>query len=346
MWPEGNGVVNWSIPSLDLVIDEMSQAAEARRRISELARRLGFDETSAGRVAIVVSEIATNLVKHAGEGRVIASRLEQDGCVGIEVLALDTGPGIADLRRSLTDGFSTSGSSGTGLGAIRRLSSSFDVYSLPETGSVLVSRLWRGRPGDEPRPAWLEVGAVNLPKPGEELSGDGWAFLRNGSTCTIMVSDGLGHGIMAHEASDAALQVFNSHGLEPTEDVLQAMHVALHGTRGAAVGIARLDLDRRMVDFSGVGNVAGTIVTRESSRNTVSLNGIIGHSVRQFRKFEYAWPEGALLVLHSDGLGTRWRMESYPGLISRHPSVIAGVLWRDHRRGNDDSTVVVARETR
>ncbi|HXV98019.1 MAG TPA: SpoIIE family protein phosphatase, partial [Anaerolineae bacterium] len=280
-------------------------------------------------------------------GWLLVRALEQDHLVGLEILALDQGPGITNIGASLRDGYSTAGSPGTGLGAIVRLSAFFDIYSQPGKGTALLTRLWAKNEKQSSKatlPAEpLEIGAVCLAQAGEDVSGDSWAVQQGVSRCVIMVADGLGHGLEAAKASNAAVGLLSiSAALDPLA-LIQAAHDALHSTRGAAVAVVELDLERSLVKFAGVGNIAGTIFTADTSRHLASYNGTVGHEMRKIQEFTYSWSTDALLVLHSDGLGTHWDLNAYPGLASRHPSLIAGVLYRDFNRGRDDVTVLVAK---
>ena len=103
-----------------LAVAERSRVAEARRLASIAAAERGFAAGDIGRVAIVATELATNLVKHAGGGDIFITPFDDCEGRGLELLALDKGPGISDLQRALSDGYSTTGSAGTGLGAVRR----------------------------------------------------------------------------------------------------------------------------------------------------------------------------------------------------------------------------------
>jgi len=330
-----------------LPVTEASQAADARRTAVALARELGFDETEAGKVALVVTEAGSNLVKHGRGGELIVRPLDDPHAGGIEILALDRGPGMADVERSLEDGQSTAGSPGTGLGAIRRLSGLFDLYSAPGAGTVLLARLWRRPPPGRQNPSGLAIGAVSVARPGETACGDAWAVRLSAAGAVLLVADGLGHGLAAAEAAEMAVKTFDTTPpLEP-RPMLETIHGALRSTRGAAVGVAALDVGGRVVRFAGVGNIAGVILQDGGrSRNVVSHNGTVGHQVRRVQEFQYPWPADAVVVLYSDGLSTHWSLDAYPGLVRRHPALIAGVLYRDFRRGRDDVTVVVARESR
>jgi anti-sigma regulatory factor (Ser/Thr protein kinase) len=321
-------------------VTETSHVGEARRRGAALAQRLGFDETGAGKAAIVVTEAATNLVKHGTQGELHLRPLERDGVGGLEVLALDRGPGMADLGRCLRDGFSTAGTSGTGLGAIARLSDFFDIHTAPQVGTALLARLWAWPvPGGEP-----EVGAAHVAKPGEPVCGDGWAVEHLPGRVGVLVADGLGHGPIAADAAAQAVRVFRASFTLGPAAALRAMHDALRSTRGAAAAIADLDFAAGTLHYAGVGNISGTVLSGGASRSAVSHNGTLGHEARKFQEFAYDFPRDATLVMHSDGLTSHWNLDRYPGLLTRHPALLAGVLCRDFKRGRDDVTVVAVRE--
>jgi anti-sigma regulatory factor (Ser/Thr protein kinase) len=335
-----------SRPSLVITVDEPSKAGEARRRASELAAGLGFDDERRGRVALVVTEAVSNLIKHAGGGELVVQGW-REGAEGsrLEVLALDRGPGMTDVSRCLTDGYSTVGSLGHGLGAMARMADDFGIYSAPELGTAV----WAGfrmepRPGTSGGPI-LDAGVVSLATPGEDVCGDDWVMLDRGGRAFLLVVDGLGHGTPAAQAAAAAVEVFRTCASEEPGEIIAAIHATLHATRGAALAIARVNPVQGTVHFAGVGNVAGVILDASTGRsqNMVSLNGTAGLAVRKIQHFEYAWTEESLLILHSDGLGSRWDLDRYPGLSREVPGLLAGVLYRDHRRGRDDVTVAVAR---
>lgn len=328
-----------------LSVTDPSGAGEVRRRVVALAQALGFGETDAGRAALAATEAATNLAKHAtGGGVVIVRPCGRGPARGVELLAVDRGPGVRNVADALRDGFSTAGSPGTGLGALSRLSDEFDLFSTPAQGTVLLSRVWAADPG--PADVAMSVGAVNVAKPGETVCGDAWSSAHGPARCWLVCADGLGHGPDAAAASVAATRVFDQHAEEGPERVLARMHDALRPTRGAAVSVAEVDLSARMVRYAGVGNISATLLAPGESRSLVSHNGIVGHEMRKVQLFEYPLPPGGVLVMHSDGVSARWSLDKYPGLMMRDPAVIAAVLYRDHCRGRDDATVVVAREVR
>lgn len=331
--------------SVWLPISDSSQVPGARRAATDLSRRAGFPDTQTDKAGLIATELGSNLVKHGGGGEMylqtIGGAIRPDV---LEIMTLDKGRGIANTVQSLSDGYSTAGSAGTGLGAIRRLSDAFDLYSQPGRGTVVLSRLFSVLSPPVSRLKTLEVGAITKPKHGEAVCGDHWSATIEGGQWQFLVADGLGHGPLASEAAMQAARLFKTTCSRKLPDLLAAVHDALRSTRGAAVAIATVDLSGGLVKFAGVGNIAGAVVSAAGTKNMVSLNGTAGVEMRKVTEFTYQWPDDALLVLHSDGLISHWNMDQYPGLYQRHPTLIAAVLYRDYDRGRDDVTVVVAKQ--
>jgi anti-sigma regulatory factor (Ser/Thr protein kinase) len=338
------------ISSLDalpvlLPVDDRSQVGEVRRTAVGMARQLGLDEEDQGRVALVLTEALNNTVNHGGGGQVVLRPISNSR-PGVEALIIDKGPGIRNVELALRDGYSTAGTPGTGLGAVARVADGFDIYSVAGQGTALLARVYaRGGVADRSRyiPS-METGTVCLPRSGETACGDAWALKRTAERVILIVADGLGHGPDAAAASMEAIRVFRkSLSLAPA-DIVAEIHGALRSTRGAAVAVAALDPSRKEIRYAGVGNIAGSIVSATGTRSMVSHNGTAGHEVRKIQQFQYDWPAGALVIMQSDGLQTHWRIDRYPGLVTRDPALIAGVLYRDFTRGRDDVTVLAVRE--
>jgi anti-sigma regulatory factor (Ser/Thr protein kinase) len=323
--------------NLKVSIQDRSQIAEARRIILEMAEYLGFKENQTSKIAIVATELATNLFKHAKSGQILVQIIEEKGTpVGIDLIALDNGPGIRNLPEAMRDGYSTYGSSGTGLGAINRLSVQFDIYSQPNQGSAILARYWLNEKSiDE-----SSVAVVNLPKADEKVSGDGWSYSFNDSTKTFLVVDGLGHGVLAAEASRRAVQIFQQNSQEVPASILEAIHDGLRSTRGAAAAITQVDLSKKIIHYAGVGNINSAIITSSTSRRMVSHNGTLGHEIRRLNEFTYDLPDDGGLLMHSDGLGSQWDFRKYPGLLSHHPQIVNSILYRDFHKDRDDVTVL------
>jgi anti-sigma regulatory factor (Ser/Thr protein kinase) len=328
--------------TLAISVVDASAVGHARRCAVALAEKLGFGETQCGELALIVTEAGTNLLQHAGSGELLIRALAKD-VAGVELIALDKGPGMADLARCLQDGYSTGGSRGVGLGSIVRLADHFDIFTREGGGTALVAACLAA-PRPPPAAQLTEHGALCIAYPGEDAVGDGWSLEdRGGQTCVLMV-DGLGHGPQASEAALAAIRQFEERSTNEPGPVLEAIHRALKGTRGAAGAVATIDWPARLLRFAGIGNIAGNLLADRGSRGMSSHNGILGQDHPRFQEFHYPWPDDGLLVLHSDGVSTRWNLGSYPGLVVKTPSLIAGVLYRDFLR-RDDATVLVLRES-
>lgn len=331
-------------PSVLVAITDLSQVPGARRTAADTARHAGFSDTQGEKAALIATELGTNLVKHAAGGEMHLQVTRAAGVDVLEIMTLDKGPGIANPLQCLGDGYSTAGSAGNGLGAIRRLSDNFDLYSQPGHGTVVLSRLFSAQSRSLAGMKTVELGSVRRPQKGEEVCGDHWSVSTHQGQWQFLVADGLGHGPLAYEAAMQAARLFRTTRSRSLPDLLEVIHAGLRSTRGAAVAIAHVDLGQQLIRFAGVGNIGGTVVSDGRVRNMVSLNGTAGVEIRKVAEFSYPWPDQALLVLHSDGLASHWDIASYPGLYQRHPTVIAGVLYRDHERGRDDVTVLVAKQ--
>jgi anti-sigma regulatory factor (Ser/Thr protein kinase) len=324
-----------------LAVTESSEIAQARRAVAALAVRQGFSEEDAGRATLVAMEICSNIVKHGDGGELIAQPLEHTERRGIGLIGLDKGPGIEDIAKSLRDGFSTGGSPGTGLGAINRTSQLFDMYSQPGHGTAVVAQLWAE--GRAPSGATLEIGAVVVPKPGEIECGDSWCYVERDGGVLVMGVDGLGHGLGASQAANMACDVFMTEKNRGPGAILERIHANLRTTRGAAIIVIDIDWDRHQLTAAGVGNMVAAIVEANSAKRVPSYNGIVGHARPRIRELSYPISPAATLIFHSDGLHTTWQPERYPGLMQRPCATIAGVLYRDCKRGRDDSLIVALR---
>lgn len=327
--------------SLSLKLGDASRVGEARRLAMTLGTRAGLGESEMENLRIAVTEIASNTVNHGGGGELLLRLLEEDGRRGVEALFLDAGRGMANVAECLRDGYSTAGTMGTGLGAARRLVHEFDLHSVPEAGTAVVLREWKGGPAAGGR---VTVAGVCLPVSGESECGDAWAALSSATRTLVLVADGLGHGSSAAAAANLAVSLFRANAARSGAEILSLLHLGLRPTRGAAVAIADIDTARGTVSYAGIGNIAGRLLTASGFRSMISHNGIVGHQARPAQAFSYPWTSDTTLVMHSDGLKNQWKHEAYAGILRRDPALLAGVLYRDFARERDDSSVIVCRQ--
>ena len=312
------------------VIDESSKVGEARRAAQTLAN-FEFNAEVAGKVAIAATELANNLLLHAGGGELLMQLLGADEEAMVELLAIDKGPGMSDVAKCMADGYSTAGTPGTGLGAVRRLASDFDIHSAPGEGTIIMARFGAA--------AKTRLGAINLALEGEVHCGDAWSLHQDAEGSSLFVVDGLGHGTFAFEAALTAIGSFRTNPCAQPQEIMIRANGVMSRTRGGAAACARIVGDQ--VSYAGVGNISGALVSAGKSQGLVSHNGTLGLAQRRTQQFEYRREPGALLIMHSDGVSARWNIRERIDLMTRHPAIVAAAIYRDHARKNDDATIVV-----
>jgi anti-sigma regulatory factor (Ser/Thr protein kinase) len=323
----------WPPPPTEAVtLSDSSQVGEARRTAAGLCGRMGLGETATGQASLLATEAANNVVRHGGGGELLIR--EMHDASGVELIALDRGAGIADLPRAMEDGHSTGGTSGNGLGAMRRLSTTFDVYTRSAQGTAVLMRTGASAPA---------LGAVNRAHPHETVCGDVWDVAVRPGSVRLLIADGLGHGPQARESALLAAKGASS-GKESPQRALEEAHLAARAGRGAAVAVADVDLRRREIRYAGIGNISALVLEPGGgSRSLVSMNGTVGHGPMRVKPFGYPFEYGSVLVMFSDGLASHWSLDAQPGLLARHPALLAAVLYRDHWRRRDDVTVLALR---
>ncbi|MFC7549200.1 SpoIIE family protein phosphatase [Plantactinospora sp. GCM10030261] len=319
-------------------VESGSAGSTVRRAAERLAADLGLGDRRTADLSIVVAELASNMVKHAQEGTLLLRPVRTSVQVGVELVGIDSGPGMADLAGSSRDGHSTTGTLGVGLGSIARQATWYDAHSVPGRGTVVTAQVWTG---PAPEPAW--AAGLTRPLTGEQVSGDGYAVRTVAGRHQVLVSDGLGHGPLAAAASQEARRAFLTGPAASPAGMVEHLHKSINHTRGAALAVAEPDAAAGVLRYAGLGNIAGSVVTESSRRGLVSLPGIAGHQRRQVREYEYPYPAGAVLVMHSDGVVDRWQAVDYPGLLGRAPLVVAATILRDSGVRRDDACVLVAR---
>ncbi|MFI5966801.1 SpoIIE family protein phosphatase [Streptomyces asoensis] len=351
----------WDVP-----VHDSTRVRDARTAAEGAAALAGLDGARAADAALVATELATNLLKHARGGQLLVEAVgPPDGRPGdlvVQIAAVDHGPGMSDVPAALGDGFSTAGSLGAGLGTCRRVADDFDLHSVPGRGTVALARIGgaarthghreraaeRTGPGQPaaqdggattgeaptgaPAPAVfsVRVGGVTIPFRGAEHSGDAWTCARDGDLLTLMLADGLGHGPEAARASTAAVRETHRAAHLPPAALLRRLDEALRGTRGAAVAVAQLDVRAGRLRFAGVGDIGARLREGGSWRHLPSRPGTVGaHLPSTLPETEAAWAADRLLVLHSDGLPGRWAPPADPRLFRADPAVTAAVTVRD-----------------
>ncbi|WP_418320315.1 SpoIIE family protein phosphatase [Piscinibacter sakaiensis] len=325
-----------------VTVDHPSRVAEVRRAVAMLGQTMGLTPELIAQASLVASELCTNILKYAERGQIMIRTLAADGMAhGLDIVALDRGPGIDNFDAALKDGFTTGGSLGIGLGTMRRAAALFDVYTAPGLGTAVMVRMHEKRavvPADE----GFAVASLMTPIRGEIVSGDNWSCLRFGQSLAVAVVDGLGHGPKAAEAAHAAIDSFHR-GVRDAgpAQTIDLAHQALKTTRGAVMAVACIDAQAQTLRFAGLGNIAAVVFTAGESVRLGSTDGTVGYGSRRARESTADWSPRSTLIMNTDGLSSRWTLTRHPGLLACHPLLIAAVLHRDFARNTDDATVVV-----
>jgi anti-sigma regulatory factor (Ser/Thr protein kinase) len=347
-----------------IAVAHAGDVSTARQAATNLARSLDFDETARAEIALVVSELAVNLVTHAHGGHVRLTALDAEGCRGLQIEAHDTGPGIADVERALTDGFSTAGSLGYGLGTVTRLMDACDITAPPGRGTHIVAQRWQRPAGRAAAPYPLEFGVATRPRPGMAVNGDAFVIQRWDAYALVGVIDGLGHGPLAHRAAETARHFVESHHDRPLEEIFRGVAQVCRATRGVVMALARFEVsgpqsvggaappppssapgrpaaDGIRLSFASIGNVEARVVQAPEPLHFQVRRGVLGGVAPRPLTTEHAWDAHSVLVLHSDGVTTRWRGEDFPDLAAQPARLLAHRLLHALAKDDDDATVLV-----
>lgn len=331
------------------VVPDRSYASLTKKDITRLAESFALPEGAVGKVNIIVSEMLSNLEKHTTHGGELLVKAIGKPIYGIEIICLDNGPGMSDPGRMLEDGVSTFGSAGEGLGAIQRQSDVFDIYSLPQVGTVILAQVYKSNRSIPPVRRY-DIGNIMVPKPKEIDCGDGYAVIHYERGAYLLALDGLGHGTHAQEAAQLAVKTYCDKPIPDPALALQVIHTSIRRTRGAVGFAANIDLSQNRFSYCGIGNIAGKLYSTESPlgnmpyKNVISYNGILGHNIPgTFNNQHLDWNRNKILIVHSDGLKSRWDLSRYPNLSRHLPTTIAAVLYKDHSRQTDDTLVLVCK---
>jgi len=324
-------------------ISDVGDLGTARLTARSLSTAIGFDERAVEEITLVVSELATNLVKHAKDGILRLRRAEEDGRTGIQIDSEDQGPGITNVEEAIADDFSTSGSLGCGLGTVNRLMDEFDVASRPGAGTSIVCKRWLRLDVPPTLACPLVFGVATRPYPLMSVNGDTFVIQQWGESALVGVIDGLGHGQLAYRAAQAARQYVERHFDQSLDEIFRGVARTCRATRGVVMGLARFDWGRATLTFASVGNVEARVFGSPEPMNFVYPRGVLGLNARRPVVTQHRWELSNVMVLYSDGLIPHWRWSDFPHLAEASATVAAQELLRAFARETDDATVVVVK---
>jgi anti-sigma regulatory factor (Ser/Thr protein kinase) len=320
--------------TISIPINKETDVFNARIKGKKTAAAMGFGEIALAEIEIVISELGTNIVKHAGSRGIIIFRPVRDARArGIEIIARDRGTGMRN-GTSIRDGISTTGTLGIGLSGVKRLMDELDVKT-GESGSVIRTVKWMA----EDFRSQIRCSALSKPKSGETVCGDAFFFKRLPSCVVFSVIDALGHGLNAHRVAEQTLGILENHYREPLETIIKCCHLELKNTRGAAISIGRIDFHTGKFQHIGIGNVETRVYGTPEVISPSCTNGTLGMNIERIRTDEYLYTKGMLLVMFSDGISQKFEIES--AMLRKTPQEISNFVLDSYARAYDDATVLV-----
>lgn len=324
-------------------VPDRSYSNIVKKEVHKFAVTLGFTPTRLAETDIIISEMLTNLNKHTPEGELLVKPVQcYNNITGIEILSIDNGKGIENLSEMMKDGKSTKGTLGQGLGAIRRLSDDFDIYTQSEWGTIVLSRIYITRKTEITSKPTVLINTLMLSKYGEDFCGDGWKYYKQGASYKLIALDGLGHGPEAHKASKKAVKEFSEIRDASPAETIKVLHRKIRDTRGSVGMIFHIDTINNLIAYAGLGNISAKILSHNLSKNLVSYNGIIGHTIpNTIHTNTTPWHPDDILIIYSDGLKSRWDLAQFPNLLQHDGSIIAAALHKDFSRHRDDLLIIV-----
>jgi anti-sigma regulatory factor (Ser/Thr protein kinase) len=334
-----------NLPPVLIAVVHGIDVNEARQRAQAMALAIGFDETESAEVALAVSELGANLLRHTRGGTLTLTPLVDGRRVGMQVISQDSGPGIADVEQVLTDGFSTAGGLGYGLGTVNRLMDELDIVSEPGTsaGTRIACKRWLHPDVRRAMPGPLTFGAASRPHPRMTENGDAFVIKHWGEGTLVAVIDGLGHGPFAQRAAQTARQYVQSHVDQPLEAIFRGVGRACRATRGVVMALARFDWGGTRLTFASIGNIEARVFGSVGPMDFAIRRGIIGVNAPNPVVTQHRWQPNHVLVLHSDGVTTRWRWEDFRDLGRASASLMAQRLLQALAKNDDDATVLVVK---
>ena len=302
------------------------------------------------RLCLIASELGMNLVRHSVGGELWVTPLERAGCFGIEIRVEDRGPGISEPDRAFLGERTSKRGLGIGLAGVASQAEEFDVEVRMGEATRIRARLFAAPCGRVP-----EYALVGRPHPEEVVSGDHGFVVRDGGRMLVGLVDGLGHGLLARRAADAAVEAARSHLDEGLDSMMSRVDGALRKGRGAVMALVRVDPRRSQLTYAVSGNIRVLLAARREVHELRGSTHVLGTAAGApprgssprigsrpvVRTLE--WRHGSVLIAHTDGISSRAQLDHPAQLARQHPVVTAGRLVTAHARSHDDALVAVVR---
>ncbi|MDB5112712.1 MAG: Stage sporulation family protein [Mucilaginibacter sp.] len=316
-----------------------------KKDIHNLAKNAGFSDKKLADLDIIVSEITSNLHKHARNGEILVGLFKEKENLYIELIGIDNGPGMQEPFKMIKDGFSSANTMGIGLGSIQRLSTQFDLYSMKGWGTIILTRIYN----KTVEPGLLSTPKVTIRKlvvtmPGQIKCGDGTSSTVTPQHFKLLVADGLGHGEEANFAVIEAVKAFKQCTDHSPSEILKYIHEAIRKTRGIVGSIVVFDFESNIWKMAGVGNISTRMSNFLQIKNQMSYNGTVGHNILSGMSDQEVKLEDYNQVTScSDGINPRWDTSKFTGISRCDLSIQAAAIYKDFAGKTDDMAVVIAK---
>jgi len=319
---------------------DRSYFAILKKEIHALALSAGFNEKKLAEIDIIVAEIVSNLAKHTTGGEVFAKLIELKKIQGLEIIAVDKGPGMSDVKTMMQDGTSTKNTLGQGLGSIKRLSDECHIYSQKGWGTILLARIYNEEVPYARKKNAFDVRSFLLPKPGETECGDGFYCKQTKDYVKLMLGDGLGHGKEAALAVNKGIEACRLCYEESPVENLRFIHQAVKKTRGMVATVAIFHIKEKKWSICGVGNISARIIGNSTGKNHTPYNGIVGLNMPKTMSDQHLeYEAGQLMIMCSDGIKSKWDLARLPGILRHDLSLLNAALFKDFARNTDDVSI-------
>jgi anti-sigma regulatory factor (Ser/Thr protein kinase) len=333
-----------SQPFTSYEIEDRSFVAFVKREIHQKAVKAAFNPTRVGNIDIIVSELTSNIIKHAERGELLYKFSDENNCKLLEIICIDGGSGIKDITHSMKDGISTTKTLGNGLGALERLSDLFQVYSIVKWGTICYCKIYAEPPVVCADSSIIKFKALNVSMPGQKVSGDGFAVEFNKDHTRIFVGDGLGHGKEAHDAVQLAISNFKLSNTNDPKEILRFIHEPVKKSRGLVGTVVVADHQLKKWAICGIGNISTRLYEGVETKNYLSYNGIIGLNIpATLKNHESEFGKHQCLIMSSDGINKRWDLSQFPAILRYDPLMLAAVIYKECARKIDDMSILIAR---
>ena len=328
---------------ISFAADDRSYFSLIKKEIHRIATKGGINAARINELDLIVAEMTSNLFKYSDDGELLMGVFANGGSPYVELISIDNGPGMINPTKMMQDGISTTNTLGHGLGSMKRLSDTFELYSQIGWGTIVLSRVY-----SDPEEVNTKSDVIMRPivvfKPGEKTSGDGFTYKKTDKYLKMMLADGLGHGPEANKAINEAANAFKIFPDYSPAETIRYIHNNIKKTRGAVINIIGYDYASKVWTSAGVGNIAARFFGPVNLKNHMSYNGIVGHNIpNTINDQEYSVEEYNQVMLCSDGIKTRIEMARYPMMYKYDLTILAAAIYKDHARRNDDMSVVIAK---